>query len=70
MESSTFAFRWGDLFLEIPLATGPKDIYLLSAVLHSFDNSMCVRALQKLREAIVGNGARVAVLNSGGTSRM
>lgn len=55
-------FQAGDLFEEIPVATGPKDIYLLSAVLHGFDDSMCVRALQKLREAIVGNGARVALL--------
>lgn len=55
-------FQAGDLFEELPVATGPKDIYLLSAVLHGFDNSLCIRALQKLREAIVGNGARVALL--------
>lgn len=55
-------FQAGDLFEGIPKATGPKDVYLLSAVLHSFDDSMCIRALQRLREAIGGNGARVAVL--------
>lgn len=55
-------FQAGDLFAEIPVATGPKDIYLLSAVLHSFDDRTCVRALQTLREAIRGTGARVAIL--------
>lgn len=55
-------FQAGDLFAEIPVATGPGDIYLLSAVLHCFDDKTCVRALQRLREAIGGSGARVAVL--------
>lgn len=55
-------FQAGDLFEHIPVATGPQDIYLLSAVLHCFDDSQCVCALQKLREAIAGTGARVAVL--------
>ncbi len=55
-------FQAGDLFSEIPKAIGPKDIYLLSAVLHSFDDRSCVRALQKLREAIGTSGARVALL--------
>lgn len=55
-------FQAGDLFAEVPRATGPKDIYLLSAVLHSFDDSTCVRALQKIREAIAGSGAHVAIL--------
>ncbi|MDA8119615.1 MAG: methyltransferase, partial [Gammaproteobacteria bacterium] len=36
----------------MPAAAGPKDIYLLSAVLHGFDDNTCVRAIQKLREAI------------------
>ena len=55
-------FQAGDLLNAIPAATGPKDIYLLSAVLHGFDDATCVRALQKLREAIGGSGARAAVL--------
>lgn len=55
-------FQAGDLFAEIPEASGPKDIYLLSAVLHSFDDRTCIRALERLREAIGNSGARVAVL--------
>jgi hypothetical protein len=55
-------FQAGDLFEAIPVATGPKDIYLLSAVLHGFDDSNCIRALKLLREAIGNSGARVAVL--------
>lgn len=55
-------FQAGDLFTEVPSATGPNDIYLLSAVLHSFDDGTCVRALKKIRDAIADSGARVAVL--------
>lgn len=55
-------FQAGDLLEAIPAAVGPKDIYLLSAVLHGFDNETCVRALKKLREAIGSSGARAAVL--------
>jgi len=55
-------FQAGDLLSAIPAAKGPKDIYLLSAVLHGFDDATCVRALQKLSEAIGSSGARAAVL--------
>ncbi len=55
-------FQAGDLFEAIPVATGPKDIYLLSAVLHGFDDSACVRALHRLHEAIGSSGARAALL--------
>lgn len=55
-------FQAGNLLEAIPAATGPKDIYLLSAVLHGFDDDTCVQALQKLREAIGDSGARVAIL--------
>ncbi|WP_342619315.1 methyltransferase [Rhodoferax sp. GW822-FHT02A01] len=55
-------FQAGDLFNTIPVATGPKDIYLLSAVLHGFDDSTCVRGLQSLQAAIESSGACVAIL--------
>jgi len=55
-------FQAGDLFEAIPVAAGPKDIYLLSAVLHCFDDSNCVRALIRLREAMGSSGACAAVL--------
>lgn len=55
-------FQAGNLFDSVPAAMSPKDIYLLSAVLHGFDDSTCVRALRKIREAIGNTGARAAVL--------
>jgi hypothetical protein len=61
-EGERLHFQAGDLLEVIPKATGPKDIYLLSAVLHGFDDGTCVRALQRLHEAIGSSGARAAVL--------
>lgn len=55
-------FQAADLFAAIPPATGPGDIYLLSAVLHGFDDADCIRALQRTREAIGSSGARAAIL--------
>jgi hypothetical protein len=55
-------FRAGDLLAEIPEAAGPKDIYLLSAVLHGFDDDTCLKGLQKVVEAVGTSGARVAVM--------
>lgn len=55
-------FEAGDLFEGLPAATGPQDVYLLSAVLHGFDDAQCVRALRQVRSAIGGSGARAAVL--------
>jgi len=55
-------FETGNLLEAIPAAAGPNDIYLLSAVLHAFEDAACVMALQRLREAIGNSGARAAVL--------
>lgn len=55
-------FQDGDLLEALPAARGPQDIYLLSAVLHGFDDPTCVRALQALRSAIGTSGARAALL--------
>jgi len=55
-------FQAGDLFDAVSAAACPKDIYLLSAVLHGFDDDAGARALRTLRAAIGGSGARVAVL--------
>lgn len=55
-------FQAGDLLDEVPVAVGPRDIYLLSAVLHGFDDASCLRALNKLKEAIGSSGARIAVM--------
>lgn len=55
-------FQAGDLLDSIPAASGPRDIYLLSAVLHAFDDATCVRLLRQLRSAMGDSGARAAVL--------
>lgn len=55
-------FQAGDLLDAIPSAAGPEDVYLLSAVLHGFDDRDCLAALQKLRAAIGSSGARAAIL--------
>lgn len=60
--SERLRFQACDLLEVIPSAMGPKDIYLLSAVLHGFDDATCVRVLRNLGEAIGSSGARVAVL--------
>jgi hypothetical protein len=61
-DSERLRFQAGDLFETIPAAEGPQDIYLLSAVLHGFDDATCVQALRQLRTAIGGSGAHAAIL--------
>jgi len=58
------SFQAGDLLESVPTATGDKDIYLLSAVLHGFDDDTCVKALHNLAIAIAsaGTGARIALM--------
>jgi len=56
------AFQPGDLFDSVPPAASAKDIYLLSAVLHGFDDDSCVTALRNLARACGGTGARIAIM--------
>ena len=56
------AFQEGDLLNIIPLATDEKDVYLLSAVLHGFDDATCTSMLENLAKAIGNSRARVAVM--------
>ncbi|MDD4868068.1 MAG: methyltransferase, partial [Mycobacterium sp.] len=51
----------GDVLEAVPNA-GARDIYLLSAVLHGFDDATCVRILGNVAAACAGSGARVALL--------
>ena len=55
-------FLAGDLLQSIPAARGAKDIYLLSAVLHGFDDDSCVAALRNLAGASAASGACIALL--------
>lgn len=55
-------FLAGDLLASIPPAQNDKDVYLLSGVLHGFDDEACIRALTHLARASGGSGAPVAVM--------
>ena len=44
------------------MATGGKDIYLLSAVLHGFDDDACITVLNNLAKASVGADATIALM--------
>lgn len=55
-------FAAGDVFSSLPPARGVGDIYLLSAVLHGFDDDACIRALSGVAAACAGSGARIAVM--------
>lgn len=56
------SFQAGDLLEAVPTATSGKDIYLLSGVLHGFDDETCVKALLNLARACGGTGARIALI--------
>ncbi len=51
-----------DLLQSAPKARSDKDIYLLSAVLHGFDDDTCVTALRNVASAAAGTGATIAVM--------
>jgi hypothetical protein len=55
-------FQVGDAMNAIPAATSNGDIYLLSAVLHGFDDGGAAQVLQNVAAAIGTTAARVALL--------
>lgn len=55
-------FQVGDALTTLPAAQSDKDIYLLSAVLHSFDDETCVALLRNVATACGQAGARIALL--------
>lgn len=55
-------FQAGDAFTTIPSAQGEKDIYLLSAILHGFDDETCTTVLRNVANACGQTGARIALL--------
>ena len=55
-------FQAGDAFNTIPSAQSEKDIYLLSAVLHGFDDETCITVLRNVANACGQTGARIALL--------
>ncbi len=55
-------FEVGDIFGTLPASRGAGDVYLLSAVLHGFDDTQCVQALQRLAAVMGKTGATLAIL--------
>src|SRR5512135_2051786 len=56
------SFQAGDLLESVPQATGDEDIYLLSGVLHGFDDGTCIKALSNLAKGSADTGAPIALL--------
>lgn len=46
----------------LPAASGPRDAFLLSAVLHGFDDATCVNVLRQVSVAIGDTGAAIVLL--------
>jgi hypothetical protein len=55
-------FQAGDLLGSVPAAASERDVYLLSAVLHGFDDETSVKALRNLAGACGSTGARIALM--------
>jgi hypothetical protein len=55
-------FIGGDLFRSVPQAAKSGDAYLLSAVLHGFDDEACVVALTNLAQACAGTDAHLVMM--------
>lgn len=56
------SFEACDLLQSVPKAHSGKDIYLLSAVLHGFDDDTCVTVLRNLEQVSAGSDATIAVM--------
>lgn len=55
-------FEASDLLVSVPPANNDRDIYLLSAILHGFDDETSIRVLSNLAAASKGTGARIALM--------
>lgn len=59
---SRMSFEVGNVLEKVPTARGAKDAYLLSAVLHGFDDDTCIKALRNVAQAAQVNGATIVLL--------
>jgi pimeloyl-ACP methyl ester carboxylesterase len=55
-------FEAGDMRDSVPPARDENDIYLLSAVLHGFDDETCLTVLRSLAKALGNTGAKIVLL--------
>lgn len=56
------SFEVGDVLNAVPAARSDKDVYLLSAVLHGFDDATAAQALRRLAAAAGPKGAPIVLL--------
>lgn len=56
------SFEACNLLQSVPEAQSSKDIYLMSAVLHGFDDATCIAALSNVASAAAGLNATIAVM--------
>lgn len=61
-EAERLRFEAGDMRDSIPPARDKRDIYLLSAVLHGFDDTAATAILRNLANALGDTGAKIALL--------
>lgn len=55
-------FEVGDALVSVPAAVDSQDVYLLSAVLHGFDDDTCAKALANVAAAAAPTGSLIVVL--------
>lgn len=60
--SERLHFEEGDVFGALPRAQSNKDIYLLIAVLHGFDDQACIGALTNLASHCIEHGTTIALM--------
>lgn len=61
-DAERLCFQAGDLLESIPPAENDRDIYLVAAVLHGFDDDTCVTVLRNLARASGDTGGPIALL--------
>jgi len=60
--TSRLRFEVGDALESVPSATSNRDVYLLSAVLHGFNDDACIRVLRNVCQAASPKNALVVVM--------
>jgi len=59
---SRMRFEVGDVFSSVPPSIDSRDVYLLSAVLHSLDDDACTKALTIVGKAAAETGAVIVLM--------
>jgi hypothetical protein len=60
--AAQMSFEPGNALVHVPRARGAGDIYLLSAVLHGFDDDTAAAVLRNVAASCGSSGARIALM--------